>query len=157
MFCATSTYMTLAQLLFAAILLIFPNTPSRACLMAHQANIEADITRSSATYSVPAGLLVSVAFNETHLGCDRGSGGCWGAPIDAQHRHTAGNSDSAARVLRTGYDRCHNSWRGAVSRFRCGLCACPEQYAGYVNHVLSLSRRLYTQAGRAVPVELQGE
>lgn len=149
--------MTLAQLLFTALISIFPNTPSLRCLLARRTNIEADITRSSASYSVPAGLLVSVAFNETHLGCDRGSGGCWGAPIDAQHRHTAGNSDSAARVLRTGYDRCHNSWRGAVSRFRCGLCACPEQYAGYVNHVLGLSRRLYTQAGQPIPFELQRE
>ena len=149
--------MTLAQLLFTAILLIFPNTPSRACLLSRQTRIEADIAHSSATYGVPAGLLVSVAFSETHLGCDRGSGGCWGAPIDAQHRHTAGNSDSAARVLRTGFDRCHNSWRGAVSRFRCGLCACPEQYAGYVNRVLSLSRRLYLQARQPVPAELQGE
>lgn len=62
-----------------------------------------------------------MAFAETHLGCDHNEGGNWGAPIDAQHRHTAGTHMSAVRILSRSYTVCGN-WDGAVMRFRTGLC-----------------------------------
>lgn len=147
--------MSISELLFLAILLIFPNTPSRTCMESRREQIILSAASSSSTYQVPIGLLYSVAFNETHLGCDRGSGGCWGAPIDPQHRHTAGTSDHAALALKHGFERCH-TWAGAVSRFRCGLCVCPNRFDNYTDRVMSLSRRLYTRANLAVPHELEG-
>ena len=34
-------------------------------------------------------LLAAVGWHESHLGCARASGGCWGSPRDRGHRHTA--------------------------------------------------------------------
>ena len=69
----------------------------------------------------PVELTAAVAFAETHLGCDLNEGGNWGAPIDRNHRHTAGTHLSAVRVLSRGFTQC-GSWDGAILRFRTGLC-----------------------------------
>jgi hypothetical protein len=69
----------------------------------------------------PREIVAAVAFAETHLGCDNGEGGNWGAPIDPQHRHTAGTHIHATIALIHGYQACH-TWDGAIMRFRTGLC-----------------------------------
>jgi hypothetical protein len=66
--------------------------------------------------------MVAVAFSETHLGCDYGEGGGWGAPVDRHHRHTAGTHLHAAAVLARGMEVCRGDELGAVRRFRTGLC-----------------------------------
>lgn len=105
-----------------ALLTAFPymNGSNRECIETRRPVIARQLHETS-TLGVPPDLMASVAFAETHLGCDVGEGGNWGAPIDARHRHTAGTHMSAARVLARGYERC-GSWDGAVLYFRTGLC-----------------------------------
>lgn len=146
--------MTLAHLIFVALMALFPRTPARACLTARQTQIEAQADDAMRARNVPPGVLIAVGFMESHLGCDRASGGCWGAPISPTRRHTAGSPDHAARALETSFRRCGN-WRGAISRFRCGLCRCPPRFDGYVNTTVGIVRRLYMRADQTVPDMLE--
>lgn len=98
--------------------------PMRSCLANHQDRIAAQAQEGSDQNGVPAGILLTVGFLESHLGCHPRSGGCWGAPIDPTHRLTAGTHHHAAVALATSYRVC-GTWEGAISRFRCGLCRCP--------------------------------
>lgn len=142
------------QLLFAALMAMFPHSPAVGCLRTNEAQIVVDAQAASSAYGVPAGLLYIVAFRETHVGCDAASGGNWGAPISSTRRHTAGNANSAASALALGYRACRSSWRGAVSHFRCGLCRCPDNrrdFAEYVPWVMIKARQIYTRAAQPVP------
>jgi hypothetical protein len=127
--------------LLAALLALFPTSPSRPCIEARAAQITADAGAAARRYGVPPALLLAVGFVETHLGCDRASGGCWGAPISPERRGTAGTVDHAARALASGYAAC-GSWPGAVCRFRCGLCRCPLRHERYQRVALALAARL---------------
>lgn len=138
--------MSFVAALVAALLSLFPRSPSLACLRARLDTITADAHAAAGQYGVPPALLLAVGFVETHLGCDRASGGCWGAPIDPQHRGTAGRASHAAQALATSYRVC-GTWEGAVCRFRCGLCRCPPQHAQYTRNALSLAGRIRTAAG----------
>jgi hypothetical protein len=97
---------------------------------------------------------------ETHLGCDRASGGNWGAPISPNRRATAGTHMHAGRALATSYRVCtvngQNSWRRAISRFRCGRCGgCPPTGSVYTaNYTVGLVERLHTEAQIPVPENL---
>lgn len=116
------------ETILLAILAIFPHMSgnNRQCIIDHQPRIAAQLREVSEPIAPgapvpPMELTAAVAFAETHLGCDINEGGNWGAPIDRNHRHTAGTHMSAVRVLSRGFTRC-GSWDGAILRFRTGLC-----------------------------------
>lgn len=111
-----------------AILAMFPHMSgnNRRCIETQQSRIVQQLREVSRPYEPgapvpPVELTAAVAFAETHLGCDLHEGGNWGAPIDAQHRHTAGTHMNAVRVLSQSYRVC-GGWDGAILRFRTGLC-----------------------------------
>ena len=132
----------MTRLLLAAILACFPHFRARHEIVRRFDAIAAAAHDASERHGVPPAILISVGFHETHLGVDEPD---WGAPADRRHRHTAGTPDDAARALASGYRACH-SWRGAVSRFRSGLCTPPPFARGYVASVMRLSQRLYARA-----------
>lgn len=138
--------MTPEQVL-AAILAIFPHMSgnNRACIVQRHDRIVQQLAETTAA-GVPVELMASVAFKETHLGCDRHEGGNWGAPVDRNHRHTAGDHMDAAQSLLTGRERCRN-WRGSVMRFRTGLCN-PRGVVGrrYLHGVENLMDRIRSRA-----------
>ena len=111
--------------LLLAVLTAFPamNGNNRACIETNLARIEQQVAEAIRTYPrVRASMLVAVAFSETHLGCDYGEGGGWGAPVDRAHRHTAGTHLHAAAVLARSLEVCHGDELSAARRFRTGLC-----------------------------------
>lgn len=127
----------------AAILAIFLHMSgnNRACIEGNRGRIVQQLTETTAA-GVPTEIMAAVAFVETHLGCDRGEGGNWGAPIDRLHRHTAGTHMDAAQSLLTGRREC-GTWDGAIMRFRSGLCRTQQPYAvRYVRMVNQLVRRI---------------
>lgn len=130
----------------AAILSIFPymSGNNRACVESRRERIEEQLTET-ADAGVPAEIMAAVGFVETHLGCDRNEGGGWGAPIDMQHRHTAGTHMHAARVLLRGLERC-GSWDGSIRRFRTGLCQPTRVGTAYLGRVNHLIRRIELSA-----------
>lgn len=148
--------MTIAHLIFVALMAMFSHSPARACLTARQDQIVTQAADAQASRGVPVGVLLAVGFMESHLGCDRASGGCWGAPISPMRRRTAGTPDHAARALATSFRIC-GSWRGAISRFRCGLCRGPARYDRYVNTALRIVRGLYRRAGIEEPPMLESQ
>jgi hypothetical protein len=100
---------------------------------------------------VPAGVILVVGTLETHCGCDRNEGGNWGAPIDSRHRHIAGTSDTAARILEHSLDAC-GTWMRAIGRFRSGLCnPWNPVHQQYVARAVRLIQRVYTTAGVPAP------
>jgi hypothetical protein len=145
--------MNLAALLLTALLGIFHHFPTRVCVVERSVRIAQAAEDAYATRHVPQGLLLSIAFHETHLGCDEGEGGNWGAPISRYRRHVAGSPDDAARILEHGFTAC-GSWLGSAQRFRSGLCQGTRATRSYGPNVLRLARRLYEGAGQPVPPEL---
>jgi len=145
--------------LVAAILSLFPvmSGNSRACIEAGRARIAQQIEETARAYPrVRPEVLVAVAFAETHLGCDRGEGGGWGAPVDRAHRHTAGTHLHAAAVLARGMIVCGGDELSAVRRFRTGLCRPLRESSSpivgrvgerYGRRVLALAERLQRAAG----------
>lgn len=133
--------------LVAALLSLYPamSPGARECIAARQNEIAQDLA-DAAPLGVPPALYLAVGLFETHLGCDRASGGCWGAPVDRYHRHTAGAPIATARALAASLRVC-GTWPRALARFRCGICAgCPR--SGYrPAQVLSLASRLCARAG----------
>lgn len=110
--------------ILTAILALFPymSGDSRQCIIDRRAEIEAQLDEAADLYpDVPRELLASIAFVETHFGCDRGVGGNWGAPISPRQRHLAGTHLHAARALSSGLQACR-SVPGAIMRFRLGFC-----------------------------------
>ena len=116
----------------AALLLAVPvPARERTCILARRETIAASADAAAAAHGIPVALLLSVAYLESHLGCARGSGGCWGAPISRTRRGVAGGADRAASALALGYRRCGQTDEGAVSSFRWGLCRPPRGAHGY--------------------------
>lgn len=120
-----------ALLYLAALLHLLPPMPQpmRGCVSNRREAIAAEAQTAADAHGVPVAVLLVVGLLESRYGCDPRSGGSWGAPIDPQHRHTAGGPGHAARALASGYRVC-GSTLGAVSRFRCGLCTC-RRVVGY--------------------------
>lgn len=130
-----------AAAIIAALLSLYPRSPARACLDARRTAIVAALDAAHRAHpDVPAGLLAAVGWHESHLGCARASGGCWGSPRDASHRHTAGTPTDAARDLSHALRAC-GSTVGAIARFRGGSCR-PGPHAAYVARVAALAARL---------------
>ena len=123
--------MTAAAWLVALLLAVRVPVAERACIVARRETIAASAEAAAAAHGVPVALLLSVAYLESHLGCSRGSGGCWGAPISRARRGVAGGPDRAASALALGYRRCGGTPEGAVSSFRWGLCRVPAGARGY--------------------------
>ena len=124
--------MTAAAAWLAALLLAVPvPAAERACILARRETIAASADAAAEAHGVPVALLLSVAYLESHLGCSRGSGGCWGAPISRARRGVAGGPASAASALALGYRRCGGTPEGAVASFRWGLCRVPVGARGY--------------------------
>ena len=140
--------------LVAAVLSLYPvmSGANRACIEDRHERIAAQVEETARAHPrVRASVLVAVAFSETHLGCDYGEGGGWGAPVDRAHRHTAGTHLHAAAVLARGMEVCAGDELGAVRRFRTGLCDPRRQSSSalvgrvgeaYGRRVLALAARL---------------
>lgn len=132
--------MTPAAIL-AALLEIYPRSPALPCLRDRAGPIVTALDAAHRAHpDVPIGLLAAVGWNESHLGCARASGGCWGSPRDASHRHTAGTPTDAARDLSHALRAC-GSVRGAIARFRGGSCR-TGPHTAYVERVAALAARL---------------
>ena len=142
------------ELLFAALLALLPHVPQpmRGCMQRRHGHISEQIARASAVHGVPPAVLMVVGLLESHFGCAPGSGGCWGAPVDRRHRSTAGTPNQAAIALATSFRVCRN-WRGAIARFRCGLCQCPMRSGrGYTpGYAVRLVERVHQRAGLPLP------
>lgn len=142
------------ELLFAALMALLPHVPQpmHGCMAQRHGHIIAQVAQAAATHGVPPAVLMVVGLLESHYGCAPGSGGCWGAPLDRRHRLTAGTPNQAAVALATSFRVC-GTWRGALSRFRCGLCRCPERLIrGYTpGFAARLVERVHERAGLALP------
>lgn len=111
--------------LLLAVLTAFPvmNGTNRSCIETNLAQIEQQVAEAIRTYPrVRPAYFIAIAFIETHLGCDRGAGGNWGAPISATRRHVAGTHMHAARLASRSLEVCRGDELSAARRFRTGLC-----------------------------------
>ncbi len=132
--------MTPAAIL-AALLSLYPRSPAAQCLHARRGAILDALEHAHRAHpEVPTGLLAAIGWHESHLGCARASGGCWGSPRDRDHRHTAGTPTDAARDLAHALRAC-GSTVGAIARFRGGSCR-PGPHSAYVARVAALAARL---------------
>lgn len=133
----------MTRALVLTLLAIWPRMAARRCLESRADEIADHLETGRTAHGVPPEILASVGWHETWLGCHPGEGGGWGAPIDVRHRHTAGTPEHAARALARSYAVC-GTWRGAVTRFRSGLCRLPagDSREQYVASVMRLARRL---------------
>jgi len=148
--------MSIAQLLLAALLVIFPymSGDNRACIQRNARSIVNVVEAAQRENGVPPAVLLTVGFIETHLGCDIGEGGNWGAPISPQRRHVAGTPRQAAVALQHGFERC-GSWMGAIARFRSGRCAIPPNMRHYPQTATWLMTRMSTMVNVPLPPNLQ--
>lgn len=119
--------MTAAEALAAILSLLGPHVLHGACIARRREEIAADADAASREHGVPVRLLLAVGLLESHWGCAPASGGCWGAPRDRDHRHSAGRASHAASALALGHRRCA-TWRGAVAHFRGGRCTGHDRY-----------------------------
>jgi hypothetical protein len=127
-----------------AILAVYPymSGNNRQCIIEHRSQIEQVLIDSQARYpEMPMEMIAAVGFMETHLGCDHGEGGNWGAPISPNQRHTAGTPLQAAESLWHGYQVC-GTWEGAARRFRTGLCRPTPSGSSYSRIALRVVNRL---------------
>jgi len=127
-----------------AILLMFPHMSgnNRQCIIDHRPQIEQVLTEAQRQYpEMPTEVFAAVGFMETHLGCDQGEGGNWGAPISATRRHVAGTPMQAATILWHSYEVC-GTWEGATRRFRTGLCRDTAVGLPYSRRAISVANRL---------------
>ncbi len=133
---------TIGLSLAMAILIRFPHGPAHHCLVERQQEIATIIDNSIAAFpQINPAVLVSVGFLETHLGCDRGEGGGWGAPVNRHHRHTAGTPQQAALILWRSFEAC-GSWDGAARRFRTGSCGRTRIGSAYSQQAIRISHQL---------------
>lgn len=139
-----------AAILLTALLSLFQVPADKlSCILRNRARIVRDVTLASEARGVPIEALLAVGFLESHLGCARGSGGCWGAPSSPLHRLRAGTVHHAAAALAWGYRRCGGSTFGAVSHFRYGLCHPPRRSVGYgPTTALNLIERMVARAAQ---------
>jgi hypothetical protein len=127
-----------------AILAVYPymSGNNRQCIINHREQIEQVLVASQERYpEMPMEMIAAVGFMETHLGCDSGEGGNWGAPISPTQRHTAGTPLQAATALWHGYEVC-GTWEGAARRFRTGLCRPTPSGSSYSRAALRVVDRL---------------
>jgi len=149
-----------ASLILSAILALFPymSGNNRRCIENNRARIEAQLDETSARYpDVPREVMAAVAFAETHLGCDAGEGGNWGAPISRHRRHTAGTHLHAAGALHRSLAVC-GTVDGAIMRFRVGLCnprrqttntRVQQQATNYLRRVRALEQAILRHAAQS--------
>lgn len=144
--------MTIAQLLLTALLNLFPymSGDNRACIVRNFNSIAQVAENAERDLGVPAAVMLTVGFIETHNGCDRGEGGNWGAPISPTQRHVAGAPSQAGVALQHGFERC-GSWLGAISRFRSGHCRIPPAMEHYPRTAMRIITRISTDASVALP------
>jgi len=147
--------MTIAQLLLTALLHMFPfmSGNNRACIVRNFDAIAQVAEDAESENGVPAAVILSVGFLETHLGCDINEGGNWGAPISPTRRHVAGTPRQAVVALQHGFERCH-SWVGAISRFRSGRCQIPVSMSRYPRTAVRIMTRISRDAGVALPANI---
>lgn len=147
--------MTIAQILLTALLHMFPymSGNNRACIVRNFDSIAAVAEAAERDNGVPAAIILSVGFLETHLGCDINEGGNWGAPISTTRRHVAGTPRQAAVALQHGFERC-GSWVGAISRFRSGRCRIPTSMSNYPRTAIRIMTRISHDTGTPVPLNL---
>lgn len=134
---------TAAEVL-TAILTLFPHMSgnNRQCIIEHRPQIEQVLVQAQQEFpEMPTELMASIGLMETHLGCDRGEGGNWGAPISSTQRHVAGTPMHAVRALWRSYQVCH-TWDGAARRFRTGLCRPTQVGTRYSTMAMNLSNRI---------------
>lgn len=137
-----------ARTLLTTLLALYrPPGRVRPCLDARAEEIATAAADAQERHGVPAEVLLAVGLLETHLGCDAGEGGGWGAPIDRRHRHAAGGPEHAARALAWGFRRC-GDWEAAVAHYRCGLCRCPPLRGYSAPTAMRIARRVRERAGR---------
>jgi len=146
-----------AEAIITAILAIYPHMShnNRQCIEQRRVRIEAQLDEAFVRYTdIPREVLASVAFAETHLGCDAGEGGNWGAPISPRARHTAGTHMHAVQALHRGMGVCH-TLDGAIQRFRVGFCTPRRQTSrrevwaraeSYLARVNALATRIRARA-----------
>lgn len=148
--------MLIAKMLLAAILTLFPymSGNNRACIERNATSIVNVVESAQRENGVPPAVLLTVGFMETHLGCDVGEGGNWGAPISPQRRHVAGTPRQAAVALQHGFERC-GSWLGAIARFRSGRCVIPPTMTRYPRTATWLMTRISTIAQAPIPASFQ--
>lgn len=138
-----------AFLLLRAIMQIVgavPDDPRTVCVDRRMDSIIEGAVAASTAHDVPVGLLLTVGWVESHLGCAVHSGGSWGAPISPTNRHVAGGPSHAARALHSGFAAC-GSWSGAVGRFRSGLCRPTDR--GH-QHYVDVAMRVWQRSEAAV-------
>lgn len=127
-----------------AILTLYPymSHNNRQCIIDHRTQIEQVLNTSHAHYpEMPMEVIATIGFMETHLGCDSGEGGNWGAPLSATQRHIAGTPFQAATALWHSYERCH-TWEGAARRFRTGNCRPTPTGSPYARRAMNVINRL---------------
>lgn len=142
----------MSHIFLVALLSFFAHVPEPQAsrIAANRVQIEASVAESERVHGVPPAVMLTVAWLESHLGTAPGSGGCWGAPVSATRRQTAGTPLQAARVLARGYEHCHHDWRQAVGFFRSGLCN-GGRHPAYVATASRLVRRLSAATHTPVP------
>lgn len=147
--------------LFLALFQIFPHATQSVCMHNRQQEIVHAAAQVEREFGVPPAVILSVGFLESHLGCDRASGGCWGAPISPTRRTTAGTHMHAGRALATSYRVCtvngQGSWLRAISRFRCGRCGgCPDPRNPYTAaYTIRVVERLHEATNLPAPANLR--
>lgn len=142
--------MSIYQILIVSLLNLYMSGNNRACIQANQVQIASVLQDGEQNHGVPPLVLLSVGFMETHLGCDAGEGGNWGAPISRLNRHRAGTPAQAAMALQASYRAC-GTWLGAISRFRSGLCRIPRGMAHYPRGVVRLMTMLSQRTNQSLP------
>jgi hypothetical protein len=133
-----------------AILSLYPymSGNNRQCIVENRTQIEHVLDASQRAYpEMPMEIIAAIGFVETHLGCDQGEGGNWGAPISPTQRHVAGTPFQAATALWHSYERCH-TWEGAARRFRTGLCRPTPTGSAYSRRAMHVVNRLRTHINR---------
>lgn len=154
--------------IITAILAIFPymSGDNRQCIINNRTQIEHVLIESQQRFpNMPIEILATIGFMETHLGCDRGENGNWGAPISPTQRHVAGTPMHAAVALWHGYQTC-GTWQGATRRFRTGLCVPNPISTRYERTAMQVVNRIRSYVSihsqdnnlricRAVPVSCQ--
>ena len=116
--------MITAAEVITAILVLYPHMSgnNRQCIIERRSQIEQVLVEAQRQYpAMPTEIFATIGFMETHLGCDQGEAGNWGAPLSPQQRHIAGAPIQAATALWRAYQVC-GTWDGAARRFRTGLC-----------------------------------
>jgi hypothetical protein len=100
--------------------------PAEPCMRRHMSETIEAVQAAVDEFGVPAELLLTIGYLETHWGCSRASGGNWGAPASRLHRNRPGRAHHAASALARAYRNCGRDWRRALMMFRTGRCTFDE-------------------------------